>query len=93
MARAKAKHLPESELRRLEQLDGEALAAELQLLSPKMLTEQFRQLLVAYRLAAHVANRAFGYAKDPSAMTEEALLEALHEYAPEHFADPHDPER
>ena len=82
---AKRKHLQEGEIQRLERLDDAALEKELTDLSPRALTERFAHLLVAYRLTAHVANRAFGYVKERSKASEDALLAALHDYAPAHF--------
>jgi len=82
---AKRKHLQEGEIQRLERLDDAALEKELTGLSPGALTERFAHLLVAYRLAAHVANRAFAYAEGRSKASEDALLAALHDYAPAHF--------
>lgn len=79
------KHLPEREIQRLERLDEAGLEKHLSGLQPKVLADHFHQLLVAYRLAAHVANRAFAYAQTPSVASEEALLVALHDYAPECF--------
>ena len=80
------KHLPEGEIQRLERLDNSnVLGVELAALTAKDLTVKFHELLVAYRLAARVANRAFAHAAAPSPESEHALALALKDYAPEHF--------
>jgi hypothetical protein len=85
---ARRKHLPEREIQRLERLDNSnVLSLELGSLDANQLVEKFHELLVAYRLAAHVANRAFIYVEVPTAPNLEALTQALKDYAPEHFGE------
>jgi hypothetical protein len=80
------KHLPEGEIQRLERLDNaDRLGTELGGFDDKQLLEKFHELLVAYRLAARVANRAFTYVEAPLSENLEALTLALKDYAPAHF--------
>jgi hypothetical protein len=82
------KHLPEGEIQRLERLDNSnVLGLELGSLDANELLAKFHELLVAYRLAARVANRAFTYVEAPLSQNLEALTLALKDYAPEHFED------
>lgn len=79
------KHLPEREIQRLERLDDTGLEKDLEGLTPAARATKVHELLVAYRLAARVANRAFAFMKDATLDNKDALEAALAGYAPEHF--------
>lgn len=89
---ARRKHLPEGEIQRLERLEETDLEKHLETLTSAARATKFHDLLVAYRLSARVANRAFAFMKEPTLDRKEALEEALADYAPEHFDDPRDGE-
>jgi hypothetical protein len=84
---ARRKHLPEGEIQRLERMEEPALEAHLESLTPAARATKFHELLVAYRLSARVANRAFAFMKEPTFDRKDALEAALADYAPEHFED------
>lgn len=85
---ARRKHLPEGEIQHLERMDETGLDQHLEALTPAARAAKVHELLVAYRLAARVANRAFAFMKDPSFDHKDALVLALADYAPEHFEAP-----
>jgi len=82
---SKRKFLPESEIQRLERMTEEELEQELAAAGKRL--ELVRGLLVSYRLAARVANRAFTQVEEPSPVHAEALAEALSDYAPAYFGE------
>lgn len=77
--------MPEREIQRLERMEEEELERDLEALTPGARATKVHELLVAYRLAARVANRAFAFMKDASFDNKDALEAALADYAPEHF--------
>jgi hypothetical protein len=88
---AKRKYLTDPEIQSLASLSSAQLQERLVELGPDETRNLISRLLVSYRLAARVANAAWGFFKawtkggGPMSLYEEQLSETLKDYAPTDF--------